>query len=61
MLVEPEEIARRSAEAPPEVPANQTPWQQIYRETVGPLADGAVIETALDYRQTARKLPRHNH
>ncbi len=61
MLVDAPELARRQAQEPPMVPENETPWQQIYRETVGPLADGAVIETALEYRGTARKLPRHNH
>ena len=61
VLLEQAEIARRRAAGRPAIPASETPWQQIYRDTVGPLADGGVIEAALDFRQTSRKLPRHNH
>jgi len=61
MLVDAAEISRRRGEAPPQVPDSETPWQEIYRDTVGPLADGGVIESALKYRKTSRKLPRHNH
>ncbi len=61
MLVDEAEIERRRGEKPPSFPESQTPWQQIYRETVGPLADGGIIEKAVKYRQTSRKLPRHNH
>ena len=61
VLLDEAEIARRRAEGPPPVPPSRTPWQALYRATVGPLADGAVIEEALEYRDTARTLPRHNH
>ena len=60
-LVPDEEIAKRRTEGPPPMPPSQTPWQALYRATVGPLADGAVIEEALEFRDTARTLPRHNH
>jgi len=60
-LVEEAEIARRRTEGIPAVPATQTPWQMIYRQTVTQLADGAVIEGADAFRQIARTLPRHNH
>lgn len=45
------------------VPPNQTPWQQIYRESVSQLADGAVHTSALAYREVGhhRNIPRHNH
>lgn len=62
MLVDDAEIARRKAEAPPPVPENQTPWQEIYRNGVGQLGEGGVMEDALKYRQTAaRHTPRHSH
>jgi dihydroxy-acid dehydratase len=61
VLLDEEEIARRRAEGQPPVPPSQTPWQALYRASVGPLAEGAVIEEALEYRNTARTLPRHNH
>ena len=60
-LVDEGEIARRRSENPPEVPASQTPWEEIYREKTGQLAEGGVMDFALKYRGTARKLPRHNH
>ncbi|MFL9840663.1 IlvD/Edd family dehydratase [Sphingomonas sp. ST-64] len=61
MLVEPEEIERRKGDGLPEIPANNTPWEQLAREKTGQLAEGAVLEFALDYRQTSKTLPRHNH
>ncbi|RJF90842.1 IlvD/Edd family dehydratase [Sphingomonas cavernae] len=60
-LVAEDEIARRRAEPPPPVPASQTPWEEIYREKTGQLADGAVLEMALKYRATSERTPRHNH
>jgi len=61
-LVEEAEIARRLAEEScPPVPESQTPWEELYREKTGQLAEGGVMEFALKYRGTAKKLPRHNH
>jgi dihydroxy-acid dehydratase len=60
-LVSDEEIARRKKEAPPPIPASQTPWQEIYRATTGQLDTGAVMELAVKYRRVAAKTPRHNH
>lgn len=60
-LVSDEEIARRLAGFQPEIPPSQTPWQEIYREKVGSLADGGCIESAVKYRDVARTTPRHNH
>jgi len=59
-LVAPEDWAARTFDASP-VPPSRTPWQAIYRATVGQLADGAVIEDAVDYRNTSAVPPRHNH
>ena len=36
MLVSDEEIARRKPEGLPPVPESATPWQELYRSTVGP-------------------------
>ncbi|HEY0281576.1 MAG TPA: IlvD/Edd family dehydratase [Rhizomicrobium sp.] len=60
-LVSEEEIARRKQEAPPPIPASQTPWQEIFRATTGQLDKGAVMELAVKYRGVAAKTPRHNH
>jgi xylonate dehydratase len=60
-LVSAEEIARRKKEAPPPVPASQTPWQELFRATTAQLDQGAVMELAVKYRGVAAKTPRHNH
>jgi xylonate dehydratase len=61
MLVPEAEIARRKQEGIPAVPESATPWQEIYRATVGQLDSGAVLEAALKYRRVASNTPRHNH
>jgi xylonate dehydratase len=60
-LVSDEEIARRKTEPAPPIPESATPWQEIYRATVGQLESGAVMELAVKYRGVAQKTPRHNH
>jgi dihydroxy-acid dehydratase len=60
-LVDVDEISRRLQEAPPPAPSSNTPWEELYREKTGQLADGAVLEMALRYRGTSVKIPRHNH
>lgn len=61
MLVGDAELARRRSEGTPPVPASATPWQALYRQTTGQLADGACLEQALGFQRIARTLPRHNH
>jgi xylonate dehydratase len=61
MLVSDEEIAKRKSAGLPPVPESATPWQELYRSTVGQLDTGAVMEMAVKYRGVARKTPRHNH
>jgi dihydroxy-acid dehydratase len=61
MLVSDEELARRKAEGIPAYPPSQTPWQELYRATVGQMETGACMELALKYRGVADDTPRHNH
>jgi dihydroxy-acid dehydratase len=60
-LVDPEEWDRRRAAFTPVYPASQTPWQELYRATVGQLADGAVMEMAVKYQKVAETDPRDSH
>jgi dihydroxy-acid dehydratase len=60
-LVSDEEIARRKAEPPPTVPDSNTPWEELFREKTGQLAEGGVLEFAVKYRGTSKKVPRNNH
>ncbi|GIL41173.1 IlvD/Edd family dehydratase [Roseiterribacter gracilis] len=61
MLVADDEIARRKQQGVPPTPPSKTPWQELYRATVGQLSTGACLESAVDYRGTAAETPRHNH
>nr|WP_315428221.1 IlvD/Edd family dehydratase [uncultured Albidiferax sp.] len=61
-LVSTEEIARRLRELPaPPIPPSHSPWEALYREKTGQLADGATMDFALDYKRISEKTPRHNH
>jgi len=60
-LVDADEIARRTAEAPPPIPADNTPWEELFREKTGQLGAGGVLDFAIKYRGTSKKTPRHNH
>ncbi len=61
-LVDDEEIERRRREEGiPPVPESRTPWQELYRDHVGQLDGGGVLEMALKYRGVASETPRHNH
>ncbi len=60
--VAPEEIERRKRDLPaPPVPESHSPWEELYRQKTGQLAEGATLEFALKYRRIAQKTPRHNH
>ena len=60
-LVDPADwAARKAAWVPPEL-HHQTPWQEIYRKTVGQLADGGCLELATAYHKVGRNIPRDNH
>jgi len=60
-LVGEDEIAQRKMEAPPPVPASNTPWEELFREKTGQLSTGGVLEFAVKYRGTSKKVPRNNH
>jgi len=61
MLVADDVLAARKAEGIPAVPASQTPWQELYRATVGQMETGACMELAVPYRGVGHTLARHNH
>ncbi|MHA6140054.1 IlvD/Edd family dehydratase [Pseudomonas mohnii] len=64
LLVNEAEMARRRAEWTPNIPASQTPWQELYRQLVGQLSTGGCLEPAtLHLRVIARSggEPRHSH
>ncbi len=66
MLVPLDELADRAralAEAGGyDMPANQSPWQELFREKVGRFDQGMTLKGADQYRDIARKhMPRDNH
>ena len=61
MLVDATELKARTETAVTDIPPDQTPWQNIYRTTVGQLSHGACIELAEAYHAVTEELPRHNH
>jgi len=61
VLISEEEFAKRKLGALPAIPASETPWQELYRATVGQLDRGGVMELAVKYRGAGLKTPRHNH
>ncbi|MEM7653309.1 MAG: IlvD/Edd family dehydratase [Pseudomonadota bacterium] len=61
ILISDEELsARRAAWSPPELD-NQTPWQEIHRNTVGQLSTGGCLELATRYQRVGEIVPRNNH
>ncbi|MEK9726214.1 MAG: dihydroxy-acid dehydratase, partial [Rhodospirillaceae bacterium] len=61
MLVSEEELEARKKALKVEIPPNQTPWQEIYRNSVGPLATGGCMELATAYQKVYQAKPRNNH
>ncbi len=63
VLIEEDEINERIKKNKFQIPANQTPWQEISREYVGQLAEGACLDLKEKYIDVARKkgIPRDNH
>ncbi|MFT5471546.1 MAG: dihydroxy-acid dehydratase, partial [Verrucomicrobiales bacterium] len=61
MLVSDEELQKRRATLQLPELKHQTPWQEIYRDTVGQLDTGACIESAVKYQKIRETIPRHAH
>lgn len=61
ILISDEEIARRRAALKIEMPESQTPWQEIQRQHVGQLSEGACLDFAVKYHGVGARIPRHNH
>jgi dihydroxy-acid dehydratase len=63
VLISDEEIAERRQALPPLALDNQTPWQEIYRSTVGQLDTGGCMELAVKYQDLVHQkgLPRDSH
>jgi dihydroxy-acid dehydratase len=61
VLISEEEIARRRAKLDYQIPASQTPWQEIFRAHVGQLSTGGCLEFAVKYRKVGEEVPRDNH
>ena len=61
VLITDEELATRTASLENQFPEHQTPWQEIYRDTVGQLSTGGIIELATKYQKLRNVVPRHSH
>ena len=67
ILIPDEEVRKRHADLKAKggfgYPANQTPWQELYRSTVGQQATGACMEFATRYHDIVGKVgvARDNH
>jgi dihydroxy-acid dehydratase len=67
ILISDDELKQRRADLKAaggfKYPAHQTPWQELYRSTVGQHATGACLELATRYHDIAGKVgtARHNH
>lgn len=63
VLVDDVELARRRDTAEFTIPPAQTPWQELYRQTVGQLSTGGCLEPATLYLKVieTRGNPRHSH
>jgi dihydroxy-acid dehydratase len=67
ILISADELERRRAQLAARggfgYPENQTPWQELYRMTVGQHATGACLELAIRYRDIAARfgVARNSH
>ena len=61
VMLDKSELQKRHHELKTEEIENQTPWQEIYRNTVGQLSSGGIIELAAKYKKIKNTIPRHSH
>ncbi|MBN3762427.1 IlvD/Edd family dehydratase [Burkholderia sp. Ac-20365] len=63
LLVDEDELELRRANMKFDIPPAQTPWQELYRQTVGQLSTGGCLEPATLYLKVIaeRGNPRHSH
>lgn len=63
VLLSDEEIEQRHEQHVPVALVDQTPWQELYRSTVGDLATGGCMEFAVEYQDVActHGVPRDSH
>ena len=61
VLLDESELQKRRGQLKTDVIENQTPWQEIYRNTVGQLSSGGIIELAAKYKKIKNIIPRHSH
>ncbi|MED6339233.1 MAG: dihydroxy-acid dehydratase, partial [SAR324 cluster bacterium] len=60
-LIDESELRKRREKLKSKIIEHQTPWQEIYRDTVGQLSQGGIIELAAKYRKIKKTIPRHSH
>ena len=60
VMLDKSELQKRHDELKTEEIENQTPWQEISRNTVGQLSSGGIIELAAKYRKSRNTIPRHS-
>ena len=61
VLLDETELRKRRDQLKTAVIENQTPWQEMYRSTVGQLSSGGIIELAAKYKKIRNTIPRHSH
>jgi len=61
VLLDESELQKRRGQLKTVEFEHQTPWQEIYRDTVGQLSSGGIIELAVKYRKIKNTIPRHSH
>jgi dihydroxy-acid dehydratase len=63
VLIPDEEISARRRALPDRILDSETPWQEIYRSTVGQLDTGGAMELAVKYQDVVgqRGVPRDSH
>jgi dihydroxy-acid dehydratase len=61
VMLDESELQKRRYQLKTEEIEHQTPWQEIYRNTVGQLSGGGIIELAAKYKKIRNTIPRHSH